>query len=423
MNNEINKLLPPIEIIDTKSEIDIYGFSNYLANKLNINQIPITIASFRHGWMHTLEYEYLEEITMGIPMSRYLVGSQKEVDFFHKNEIFSVYPVGVPYIYIDSEDINHVKRIENSLLVMPPHSLPGTNPKFYEEEYIKEILSIYKEFDYIVFCIHQSCITKKLWIDTLAKYNIPWIEGANSFDKNSLLRMAIIFSSFEYMTTNTFGSHVAYAAYSGCKVSIFGSFENVKKEDIEDFDLFKKHPKLINRIVEIFSFEYIKKHYGFFFMDNPKKAHLNIDWAKEQLGVQYKKTYMELAELLGWCKDGEILKNNIDLLSFSSTLSKFYNFIQRIIKEDEKYIIYGNGSAGNVIKSFLGNNCVLIVDKSSTLVDTNIENDKVYSPLNIKNIDYDYIIISVIGREENIEIYLTEILKIDKEKIIKINFE
>lgn len=421
---ELKEILPPIEIIDNKVELDISGFSSYLIKKLQIDTIPEVSASFRHGWMHTIEYEYLEEITMGIKMLRYLVPTQKEVDFFYKNEIYNVYPVGVPYIYIDKEEYKHIKRIKNSLLVMPPHSLPGTNPNFFEEIYLDEIKRISTDFRHIVFCIHQSCIKKNLWIKNIEKYGFLWIEGANSNDKNSLIRMHRLFSSFEFMTTNSFGSHIAYASYSGCKVSLYGTYQGVKKEDIKDYELFQRIPKLIDRIEKIFSYEYIKKYYHFFIVDNPKNAKFNVKWANDELGVKYKKSYIELAELLGWYKNGKLnVFPQFDLLDFSSNLSKLYNFIKEL-KKDKKYVVYGNGSCGNIIKQILGESCLIIVDKISTnLISDMIDSDTVYSIENINNIDFDFLIISVLGREETIANYLVNVLQIQNQKIIKINLE
>jgi hypothetical protein len=36
------------------------------------------------------------------------------------------------------------------------------------------------------------------------------------------MRLVEIFSTFEYVTTNGFGSQITYAAYCGAKVSVFG---------------------------------------------------------------------------------------------------------------------------------------------------------------------------------------------------------
>ncbi len=71
-------------------------------------------------------------------------------------------------------------------------------------------------------------------------------------------------------------------------------------------------------------------------------------------------------------------------------------------------MIYGNGTIGKTIKA-------LIPDKIVGYVDINDENNH---PKNLKDMKYDKIIISVLGREEEIIKYLTEELKIDKERII-----
>lgn len=87
--------------------------------------------------------------------------------------------------------------------------------------------------------------------------------------------------------------------------------------------------------------------------------------------------------------------------SFQSEFSTLFNKIQSLDMK-KKYIIYGNGSVAQILKKFLLKNVVGIVDKNSDIKDTIISSDIVYSPFNIKNMKFDYIIISVLGREKEI---------------------
>jgi hypothetical protein len=415
----INKILPSIESFLPRTEVEYYGFASYLMKKLSLNALPESTSSLRHGWMHE-DFKYPEEITMGIPQSKYLVGTEREVEFLNNKQIFNVKAVGVPFIYIDEEELSHIHRYKNSLLVMPPHSLPESSHEWKEEEYVSQILKLKNDFSEIVFCIHQSCLKKKLWISVLKKHSIPWIIGADALDNNSLMRMAKIFRSFEYVTTNAFGSHIAYAAYSGCKVSIYGTFFEFQKKDFQNVELYKIFPFLLDHIVKIFSQGYIKERYEDLFV-HPTKAKKRLKWSKKALGYEYKVSYKQLAEELGWIYNDELINSKISNLTLSYYFRTFYTQVDELNKKSGVYVIYGAGTIGKMIRAIL-KQYVFFVDISSLeSTDLPIEG-KVYNPDVLKKLEFDYIIISVFGMEEGIKKYLKSI-GIPDEKFIFFNAE
>ena len=114
---------------------------------------------------------------------------------------------------------------------------------------------------------------------------------------NSLERMSFIFSSFDFMTTNSIGSHVVYAAYSGCKVSIYGKYLNFNRDDYRNDIYYKIHPDVLEYILEFNKEENVKNRYPFLFTE-PKKASFNYQWALKELGVKHKKNYDEIYSYL-----------------------------------------------------------------------------------------------------------------------------
>ena len=201
---------------------------------------------------------------------------------------------GLPFMYAD---INGVERIQKSLLVMPPHSLPQADIISPEKEYVDYISNFKTKFSTIVFCIHQNCFETNHWISNLEKANIPWVIGASADDKNSLLRMQTLFRSFEYMATNDIGSHVLYASYCGCKVSISGPETEMKREYFRNDNVFKKYPYLLD--VYLSSMKNALQNFPFLFV-SPDQAKIHKDWANEEMGVKYRKDEHELKKLLGW---------------------------------------------------------------------------------------------------------------------------
>lgn len=92
-------------------------------------------------------------------------------------------------------------------------------------------------------------------------------------------------------------------------------------------------------------------------------------------------------------------------IEFSKVYNKFYSQIQNF---DNNLIVYGNGTIGKTIVALMADKIVGYVD----MADANNH------PKNLKNMEYDKIIISVLGREEEIIKYLVEDLKIARDKII-----
>ncbi|MFA7570636.1 MAG: glycosyltransferase [Sulfurimonadaceae bacterium] len=104
-------------------------------------------------------------------------------------------------------------------------------------------------------------------------------------------------------------------------------------------------------------------------------------------------------------------------------LTSFEKKIEKIIElqytqKEYECIIYGCGTIGKMIYSFMHQNCIAFIDQKSTNISKEIKKGEVYNPTNLPNMQYDKIIISVLGREEEIIKYLVEEVKIDKDKII-----
>lgn len=114
-----------------------------------------------------------------------------------------------------------------------------------------------------------------------------------------------------------------------------------------------------------------------------------------------------------------ICKNNTKLNYYFSVL--FNKFILEIIRlglNQKLFVLYGFGHLGKIIYNEFQDNIQMIVDKQSNKVDKKIKKDVVYNPKNLNHLQYDNIVISVLGREEEVIKYLVEEIGVDKKKII-----
>lgn len=299
MNQFIKALensLPPVEYSKLRTEADCYGISRLISQQFHAPFTPLSFSSWLHGWMY-VDLKYIEQFGL-ISNDKYLLAT-KEQEYFFKERGKNAKAVGAPYIYAELFDKGEIKRQSNSLIVMPPHGLPYTTEQWDEEVYVKQIADLKNDFDSIVACVHPSCAEKNNWIVHFERYDIPWITGADMRDKNALIRMHRIFQSFDYMTTNCIGSHVAYAAYSGCKVSIYGNFAEFSKEDVKDDVLYVNYPHVMDHNLQCSTKQAIYNKFPFLFV-HPKMASQHKEWAFEQLGAINKVSNFELAWQLGW---------------------------------------------------------------------------------------------------------------------------
>ena len=133
----------------------------------------------------------------------------------------------------------------------------------------------------------------------------------------------------------------------------------------------------------------------------------NLEKKEKNIQVLDKKILTPFNNLVGSLLENTQYNNN---LNFNIEYSKFFDKITKLQKTQEKYILYGNGSISKTIQK-------LIPEKIITYVDINDENNH---PLKLQTLQYDKILITVLGREKEIIKYLIKNLNIKKDKIIKL---
>jgi hypothetical protein len=294
----IDSRLPGREFQDLRSEPDFYGASRVIKDGSDFKRDNIrSYATWMHGWTGRdfLTWDEVDWACTGYPVS--LVTNDSIRDTLPESKV-RVEAVGLPYVYVQHDKYS-CERIPSSLLVMPAHSLPYANQVSYEEEYLQSSLPYFDHFDHVCFCLHSSCVERGVWIDLLDRHGIAYISGAAINDMNSLYRMHVLFNTFETMTTNVFGSHILYAAYSGMKVSVFRYMNMMKINDYSNTPQYIRNPKLLNIYKRHYEFDNIRRLIGQF-VATPDHAVSSKEWAYNHIGHPHKREYSEIADLLGW---------------------------------------------------------------------------------------------------------------------------
>jgi len=136
----------------------------------------------------------------------------------------------------------------------------------------------------------------------------------------------------------------------------------------------------------------------------------------ELQGMKLAKLHFETLFSQNTTKFETIFNCNLD---FSLRFNRLIEFITKMKCKNSSFALYGFGHIGKYIVDNLEDNICVIVDKEKK--QKKYKNIDIITPKNLKNYTYDYIIIAVLGREEEIEIFFNVDLNIPKEKIISID--
>ncbi len=304
----MNKIqLPDIKLFNQHPNNREFGWSDHygaikVAERYVGNKIAINHYHQWFFWSHGCQGPWLN-IHPGI-LTHFLENKNlkyllinKTQEIYLKNYGFkNVKAIGLPFIYVNEVNL---QRIPNSLLIMPSHTLLGDKKLDKEayESYTDFIKPFLTHFSVVKACIHYSCIRNNMWVDEFNKLGIEIIEGARTDDENALLRQTYLFKQFDFVTTNSWGSHVAYGLFHGCKVSIAGPFFPRPKEDFLRDGKWKRNPSILDIIlskeIEENKNELLKELFTL-----PNEAKTNVEFGRQLVGYYDKKTPAELLKII-----------------------------------------------------------------------------------------------------------------------------
>ena len=207
---------------------------------------------------------------------------------------------------------------------MPAHSLDYTTHGWKFDEYAEAIAAIRHEFSEVVVCIHPSCWKHGYWVDAFRTRGFDLVAGASTKDRNALERVRYLLSSFECMTTNSYGSQLAYAAYFGAKPSIYGPYATYCEKDFNNHPLYRFDPGLLPVVVKSISEEELRRHHPWLFC-HPREAEANVEWGRFEVGEANKVSPRKLRSCFGWTLSGRVahsLRSKYCVKQFARVLSE-----------------------------------------------------------------------------------------------------
>jgi hypothetical protein len=301
---DLSTLLPPVSASKLRPWAqafgsDYYGALQVAAEYCGLRTVPNRFPCYcwQHGTWPPWQKIRAEVLVYNVPKSTScLVARQDEVPFLKAGGYPSVRAIGLPIIYTKPSGL---QRIPNSLLVMPTHTIPSDVLLPLNEQYVREIASIKNRFGLVAASVSANCITKGLWTSQFAEHGIPVIRGAGIDDVNSLKRMRALFDTFEYVTTDSYGSHVYYALYFGAKVSIWGTATPMLRENVLSDGAWTPYPEAVDKLFTEETERKAEMHLGPLRVD-PWAGVQNVDTAGPMVGHDSKLSPREMRAAFGW---------------------------------------------------------------------------------------------------------------------------
>ena len=278
----------------------MYGSDEVAATYCGFQNPPAAPAGlWMHGWYperRPLDRpERLFDVTMGhLTALQYWVTTERQAEFLRGLGYTRSRAIGLPLVYVP-EPRN--EREKDSLLVMPAHSLPANDRAWATADYVAAIVALRPAFRRITVCVGGHDWARGNWVGDFRAAGFEVIRGAG--DDSSLDRMACLFAQFEAVSTNGFGSLLAYASAFGAKVSIYGPFSEVTPDSLRNVPFFIDNPDLIAAEVDDLQASYCRETFPEFFC-HPAVAEERVEWGRAEIGWENRVSPEELRGLFGW---------------------------------------------------------------------------------------------------------------------------
>ena len=287
-----------VPLVSRRHEASFYGAMHLLAEHAQVRYFDPDPPFL---WLHGVKLPPLPiepEMLLGFfyhrPHERILVRDEEFQRLLSEQGIHSE-AIGMPFVYAMGQQ---VKRRPGSLLVVPAHSLKNTEHEWPFAQFAEEVAALKPKFQELVACIHPACWEKGYWIKELENLGIRCVRGADSYDRNALRRMAVLFESFETVLTNVWGSHIPYAAACGARVCLYGEYAGYRRADFETAPAYKDRPKVLDKLGAKGREYYVSL---LPWLDKaPEAAETQQEWGLQLVGAHHKKNKQELRSLFGW---------------------------------------------------------------------------------------------------------------------------
>jgi len=163
-------------------------------------------------------------------------------------------------------------------------------------------------FSEVCMCLHVHDFEKLEIREELKQRNISFILGADPADANSLCRMREIFDYYDYVASTVMGSHILYAAFCGCKVSLLRNHLHIyTKNAFINHVTIQSIPGHEARMLDNFNnFVNLESRFPRLFVEHPLESIQMTEWANDEIGFSNLISKDRLLSVLGWSLSSKV---------------------------------------------------------------------------------------------------------------------
>lgn len=279
---------------DEDMRVPGYWMHGWIPSYHNID--PAFIALHKKEGQHE-GYDFEAQIREERDQTIQWVSRVDQADFLRAHGYRHVKAIGLPIAYLPPLDL---PRVPGSLLVMPPHSHRVHGPGDpLAEAYADAIAALKPRFEQIWVGVNEDDMAKRQWVESFRRRDIGVFTTTDQADPRTLVRLRRLLSTFEYVTTNGYGSHIALAAYCGAKVSVFGPYAEFPRERMKATHAVRMFPRLLDEAYYLCTDDALRTHYPFLFVE-PHRAVDQRAWGAREVGESCRVTPAQLRRLFAW---------------------------------------------------------------------------------------------------------------------------
>lgn len=283
----------PQRPIQLRCGVDRYGFSHLLAARLGLPRAPRSFANWLHGWIWW-DADCARDLMFdaAIRAKTHVVATPAQRAMLLAEGFADVRVGGLPFAYTQR---SAQRRRPGWLLAMPPHSSERDKLARSLAGYLDWVGSLRADFEQVAVCVFHADFTPEVEAD-LRRRGLAWVPGARPDDANALPRMRAIFDAFEFMTTSAMGSHVAYAAFAGCRTSLAGPLYRYGPDDFAA----THDAAYVDKLVAVYSEDQLRRDYPALFAATPAAAAEATAFGRRALGSEATLGRDAILDALSW---------------------------------------------------------------------------------------------------------------------------
>lgn len=290
--------------VTLRSDPDRYGFAALLAQRLGLRAPKRSYCTWLHGWIWW-EAGTPEELGCGgyAKDVRIVCTNEKQRHLLAQHGYRDVVAGGLPFCYVPRVN---VERERGSLLVFLPHSLDYYRTSLPVANYLDFLKTIKQDFSRIDVCIYGHDYDEGTQKRQCEERGLNPIRGLYPDDAEALIKLRARLERYEYVTTPALGSHVLYAAFCGCKVSITRPIFSMPDGHFANDAYYQRFPFLERVARTVASEEFIGSNFPWLLVEHPAEATACETWAAKEIGTEFILGERALKRVLGWDVVGSI---------------------------------------------------------------------------------------------------------------------